>query len=201
LIHQPGAQTLRAFFMGKADMSDETPEANRLESLLLNAIFAMAAVGLLALIGTATRPGMADGGWWTKPALTPGVALALLVVANLLTLLRAVLDLRADPATPEEWHEARVQVLGWLRPMEFLGYFAVYLWAIETIGYFVATLVFVMGLMLRIKLNSPGWLLVGLGFIVTLILVFRVGLGVWMPTPAIYDAAPDVIRPYLLRWF
>lgn len=182
-------------------MSDETPEANRLESLLLNGIFALVAVGLLAAVGAATGRGMAAGGWWTRPALAPGFALALLVGANILTLARAIADLRAAPPTADEWHEARAKVMGWLRPLEFLAYFGAYLWLAMHLGYFLATLAFVLWLMLRTGLRSRRWLMVGLGLVAALILIFRVGLGVWMPTPDFYDAAPEALSAYLTRWF
>lgn len=182
-------------------MSDGTPEANRLESLLLNLIFALVAVGLLAAVGAATGRGMAAGGWWTRPALAPGFALVLLVGANVLTLARAIADLRTTPPSQTEWREARAKVLDWLRPLEFLAYFGAYLWLTTTIGYFIASLLFVLWLMWRTGLRSSRWLLMGVGLVFALILVFRVGLGVWMPNPAYYEAAPDALSAYLIRWF
>ncbi len=179
----------------------EESEANRLESLLLNLIFAAVSAVLLGLLFVATRQGSANAGWWTRPALAPGVALALLLLANFLSLLRAVSDLRTAPATAEEWVDARAKILGWLKPFEFLAYFVVYLWAIHTIGYFGATLAFVLWLMVRVGLRSPGWLLAGVALVTLLILIFRMGLGVWMPAPPLYDIFPDNVREILIRWF
>ena len=180
---------------------DTDQEANRLESLALTLIFAGISVVLLALIGVATRHGPADAGWWTRPALAPGVALSLLAGANLLTLWRAIADLRARPATADERGEARLKIAGWLRPIEFLGYFAIYLYALQHIGYFAATLLFIVGLLLRVGLRSPGWLLAGALAAVSMMLVFRVGLGVWMPAPEAFDLFPQAIRMALIRWF
>jgi hypothetical protein len=182
-------------------MSDDVDGQNRLESLLINLIFAAVSVALLAAIGVATRTGQATAGWWTRPALMPGVALAVLAAANLGTLVRAWRDLRAVPPDEAEWAQARTRVAAWLRPLEFLAYFAVYLYAIAPLGYFLATLLFVMGLQLRVGLTSSRWILFGLALVATLILVFRIGLGVWMPAAAIYDYAPEGIRTYLIRWF
>lgn len=182
------------------DAQDETT-ANRLESLLLALIFTAISVALLALIGVATRSGQATGGWWTRPAFAPGLALALLAAANLITLLRDVVDLRANPPTAAEKAEAKEKILGWLRPLEFLAYYAVYVYAIQHVGYFPATLVFVLGLLWRVDLRQPRWLLAGLGLSVFMIGVFRAGLGVWMPAPEFYDLFPDGIRLALMRWF
>jgi hypothetical protein len=183
-------------------MSETQEEpANRLESLALALIFAAVSLALLALIGVATRHGQASGGWWTRPAFFPGTALGLLAAANVITVWRDVADLRAHPATAAERAEARVQVLRWLRPFEFLAYYAAYIWLIQIAGYFPSTLGFVMFLLWRVGLTAPQWLLAGLGLSLFMIAVFRAGLGVWMPAPGLYDLFPDGVRMALLRWF
>ncbi|EEW26995.1 tripartite tricarboxylate transporter TctB family protein [Rhodobacter ferrooxidans] len=182
-------------------MTDDELPANRLESLALTAMFFAVALALLLAMPWATRWGQASGGWWTRPALMPGLALAGLTLANLITLGRALTDLRADPPTPEERIVARQNILGWLRPVEFLAYFAIYVWAIGHLGYLLATLTFILGLMLRVRLTSPRWLLTGVLTALALVAIFRVGLGVWMPAPPLYDLAPDALRTALIRWF
>jgi hypothetical protein len=177
----------------------ETP-ANRLESLALSILFAAVSTGLLALIGVATKSN-AKGGWWTQPWLMPGIALGLLVAANLITLWREAADLRANPPTDAEKAEGRANILGWLRPLEFLGYYALYVYAIQHAGYFPSTLVFVFYLLWRVGLTAPRWQLAGLALVIFMIGVFRMGLGVWMPAPELYELFPDAIRNALLRWF
>jgi hypothetical protein len=180
--------------------TEEAP-ANRLESLALALIFAAVSLTLLALIGVATKHGQASGGWWTRPAFFPGVALGLLAVANVITVWRDIADLRSTPATPQERAEARIRMLGWLQPFEFLAYYGVYIYAIQHVGYFPSTLVFVMFLLWRVGLSAPKWLLAGLGLCLFMIGVFRAGLGVWMPAPEFYDLFPDGVRMALMRWF
>ncbi|MEZ5796980.1 MAG: tripartite tricarboxylate transporter TctB family protein [Paracoccaceae bacterium] len=174
-------------------------EANRLESLALTIIFATISTGLLAVIGVATKANAK--GWWTQPWLMPAVALTLLAGANLITLWRALADLRQTPATAQERAEARAALIGWLRPIEFLAYYAAYVWGIGHLGYFAATLVFVVFLLWRVGLATPRWMLAGLGLSLFMIGVFRFGLGVWMPAPALYDHFPDAMRNALIRWF
>ncbi len=177
----------------------ETP-ANRLESLALSILFAAISTGLLALIGVATKAN-AKGGWWTQPWLMPGIALCLLVLANLITLWHAAADLRAHPPTAAEKAEGRASLSGWLRPLEFLGYYALYVYAIQHAGYFPATLIFVFFLLWRVGLTAPRWQLAGLGLVVFMIGVFRMGLGVWMPAPGLYEVFPDAMRNAMIRWF
>jgi hypothetical protein len=182
-------------------MQDEGQDANRLESLALTLIFTGLSLGLLSVLFMATRHGPPTGGWWTRPALAPGVALSVLVLANLVTLGRAWADLRATPVTAAERADARAKILGWLRPLEYLAYFSVYLYALQHLGYVPATFVFVMFLLWRTGMAQPRWIIAGTGFVIGMTLVFRVGLGVWMPAPEFYDLFPDGIRLMLIRWF
>lgn len=182
-------------------MTTEEPQANRIESLALCLIFAAISVALLASLGVATRTGTASGGWWTRPALGPGVALGLLAAANLITLWTAITDLRRSPPSTVERAEALAKFTGWLRPIEYLAYFAGYVWAIQIIGYIPSSIFFVTGLTLRAGLRGWVWTFAGLGLVLFLLLVFRIGLGVWMPAPDLYDLAPEGIRTYLFRWF
>lgn len=179
---------------------DDTAQPNRLESLLLNLLFALCSVALLALITVATRPGMATAGWWTRPALAPGLALTLLVGCNVLTLARAIRELRAEPPNAAEWADARTKVIDWVRPLEYLGYFGLYLWLLHIVGYALASLIFVQWLLYRVGLRTGGWRLAGLLIVVGLVLIFRIGLGVWMPAPALYDLLPETLRDYAIRW-
>lgn len=174
--------------------------ANRLESLALTIIFACLSTGLLAVIGIATRAN-AKGGWWTQPWLMPAIALVLLVMANAITLWRELADLRRTPPDAAELHEGRVAILGWLLPLEYLAYYAIYIWAIQHLGYFPATLIFVLFLLWRVGLRAQRWILAGLGLGLFMIGVFRFGLGVWMPAPDFYDLFPDAMRSALIRWF
>lgn len=175
-------------------------KANRLESLALSLLFAAISTGLLALIGVATRSN-ARGGWWTQPWLMPAIALGLLAAANLITLWRELADLRANPPDAAERAAGRAALLGWARPLEFLACYGAYIYAMQHVGYLAATLGFILLLLWRAGLTAPRWLLAGLGLGAFMILVFRMGLGVWMPAPAIYDHLPDALRIAFIRWF
>lgn len=182
-------------------MTDMPKDANRLESLILTVIFATVSAGLLAVLTLATRPGPDSAGWWTRPPLAPAVALSVLVLANVLTLWKEIAALRRAPPRPEEWDGLRAGLRGWLRPLEFLAYFTAYLWVLKWIGYFPATLIFVTGLLLRVGLRTPRWLMIGALTALALTLIFRMGLGVWMPASPLYDLLPGALRTAALRWF
>ena len=173
--------------------------ANRLESLALSIIFATISTGLLAMIGVATKAN--SKGWWTQPWLMPAIALGILAAANLITLWREVSDLRRRPPSPQEAAEGWTALLGWLRPLEFLAYYAAYVWAIQHAGYFGSTLIFVLFLLWRVGLRAPRWILSGIALSVFMVGVFRLGLGVWMPAPELYELFPGALRMALIRWF
>lgn len=179
--------------------SDDPP--NRLETLILCLIFAGVSLALLWSLDTATRPGRTTAGWWTKPAFAPGVALAVLCFANVWTLARQVWQIWRDPPGREEWRGAGRSILAWLLPLEFLAYFAAYVWALGILGYLPATLIFVLGLSWRAGLRSLRWALAGVALSFAMVAVFRWGLGVWMPTPAFYDAFPAPWRSWAIRFF
>jgi hypothetical protein len=85
--------------------------------------------------------------------------------------------------------------------MEYLAYFAAYALAVGQIGYGGASLSFVLFLIWRVGLWGWRWGLAGLALVGFMVLVFRVGLGVWMPAPDLYDMFPREIRAILMRWF
>ncbi len=183
-------------------MSDQTEtEANRIESFALILVFSAMSVTLLATIGIATRWGPESAGWWTRPMLMPGIALVLLVGANLITLARDIVDLRRKPPSAAERAEGRALLLGWLQPLEFLAYYGIYVFAIQHVGYFPSTLIFIMVLMVRVRLTTPRWIVAGLAAALFMVAVFRMGLGVWMPAPELYEYFPDAVRSTLIRWF
>ena len=69
------------------------------------------------------------------------------------------------------------------------------------VGYFLSSLMFIIGLSLRVGLRSRKWMLAGLLFAIALIAMFRWALGVWVPPATLYDLFPKDIRIFLMRNF
>jgi hypothetical protein len=182
-------------------VAHDSDDANRVESLALTAVFAAVSFGLLLLLPVATRSGPASAGWWTQPWLMPGIALGLLAAANAISLWRALADLRASPPRPDEIGGALSAMRGWLRPLEFFVYFFAYILALGRAGYFLSTLVFIQFLLWRTGLRSPRWIVAGLGAALAMTVVFRWGLGIWVPTADLYGLLPDAPRKFLTTWF
>jgi hypothetical protein len=131
----------------------------------------------------------------------PTILLSILLLANVVSLLKDLVGFRKLPATVEEKTEAKTEILGWFRPLEFFAYFLGYLWSLAYLGYFLSTAAFIQLLLYRVKLRSMQWRLMGLLAALALTAVFRWGLGIWVPTAELYDLFPDVVRKFLTRWF
>jgi hypothetical protein len=182
-------------------LDQQDTEANRVETLVLTLVFAIVSCGLFALLPWQTRSGPEGSGWWTQPGAMPLIALGLLSLANLETLRRAIRDVRAAPLATQEKQVAQREILGWFRPLEFFGYFLIYLFSLKFVGYFISTAVFIQFLLWRSGLRSTYWRVAGLLAAIAMTGVFRWGLGIWVPTAELYDLFPDAARKFLTRWF
>lgn len=182
-------------------MSDSSYAANRVETLVLTTVFTVVTATLYALLPAQTRSGPESAGWWTQPWLMPTILLSVLLLANTIALLKDVVHLRKQPSTADEREDARAEIAGWFRPLEFFLYFLAYLWSLGQLGYFLSTAVFIQFLLYRVKLRTLHWRVMGLLAAIALTAVFRWGLGVWVPTAALYDLFPDLVRKFLTRWF
>lgn len=179
----------------------ESLQSNRVESFALNALFAAISVTLLILLPTATSSGPDNSGWWTQPWTMPLVALSLLSLGNVISLFVAGRDLVANRPTADEIAEARAAIAGWFRPIEFFAYFLGYIWLLGRAGYFLSTALFIQLLLFRVGLRQTRWVIAGLLAALALTVVFRWGLGIWVPTADLYGLFPDAIRKFLTKWF
>ena len=172
-----------------------------LDSLVLTGLFFAASVAGLLLLPVATQSGPASAGWWTQPWLMPSIFLAIMAIANGLSLLKACRDYYAVPRHRDDTRAAVLAILGWFRPLEFYVYFLAYIFVLGRIGYFLSTLVFLLGLCLRTGLTSVRWLTRALLAAVALTAIFRWGLGVWFPPADLYELLPDGLRKVMTARF
>lgn len=90
------------------------------------------------------------------------------------------------------------EVLLWVRSLEFVGWFVAYVFLIPIIGYLPTSVLFVPVLCLRLGYRSPAILGYGVLFAIAVVLVFKTGLGVVLPSGQIYDYLPDGIRNFFI---
>ncbi|WGI23601.1 tripartite tricarboxylate transporter TctB family protein [Amylibacter sp. IMCC11727] len=89
----------------------------------------------------------------------------------------------------------------WVRALEFVGWFMVYVFAVPLIGYLPCTIVFTVTLALRMGYRSGKMLcwaaIAGLAIVV----VFKTLLQVKIPGAASYEYLPDALRNFMIVYF
>lgn len=171
-------------------MGDE--ESTRPGGLIFALMFLAAALLLLSQLGSQTKFSP-KGNLVAEPAFWPAVGvfgMALFGAAHCIGEFRR----RSRNRGLRETRETGV----WLRSLEYLIWFMVYVFAVPVIGYLPATLIFMSALALRAGYRQKWMLgaavLTGLG----IVLVFKTMLSVKIPGGALYDYLPGALRSFAM---
>jgi len=178
-----------------SQQEDDHPACAHLErhagEILFVTVTMLIALALLAAIPWQTTwlPGK---GFAAQPRFWPALSLGGVVLFGLINALSRARVAR----TPGRWQEAAL----WLRSLEFIGWYMLYVLAIPVIGYLAATLSFCAGLALRMGYRGRTvWIAAAFGLFV--VLFFKSAMNVKIPSGAIYDFAPEQLRYILIRYF
>ena len=179
-------------------MSDHAPDephvfpaGRKPGEMLFSMLLLLLAGALLAVLPWQTT--WLDGkGFAAQPRFWPALSLGGVVLfAVLHVLFRGKLD-----RTPGRWIEG----LTWIRSLEFIGWYMVYVAAIPIIGYLLATVIFCT--LLAIRVGYRGATLLWAAFFgLSVVLFFKTAMNVKIPGGAIYEFAPEGLRYILLRYF
>lgn len=153
------------------------------------AAFFVFALFLLSQLGTQTEVARRTK-WFAQPALWPSIAVWSMVFFGALHLLSSAIS----PRLPGRWAE----VTFWLRSLEYVCYFLIYVVAVPMIGYLFATLIFALFLAIRAGFRDAKSLIIVAGFGAIVPVVFRGLLQVKIPAGAWYVNLPDGIREFFL---
>ena len=173
-------------------MSDHSPKySKRSGELIFATLFVTLSVMLLGLIGSETRY-VPNAGFAVQPRFWPAVGLVMMVgcgVGHLvLTWKRA-----------NGW--AVSEIMNWIRALEYLAWFMVYVTAVPILGYLASTVLFTLGLALRQGYRSAKELTAALILGVVIVLVFKTGLSVKIPGGMVYDLLPEKPRNFMMLNF
>lgn len=141
-------------------------------------------LGLLLAIGSQTEPGPVGGGWWNAPALAPAIALLISFAAA------ALGALTSRDGCWIQRGAGRV----WRRAFALSVTFILSLWSISYVGYGLATLLLATGTGFIAGYRNMRLAVISLGISLTMILIFRVILGVWFPQAELFKVFP-VLQP------
>lgn len=147
---------------------------------------------LLALIGQETT-WLNGKGLAAQPRTWPAISLGGMFLFALVNWYRASKVMR----TPGRWQEASV----WIRSIEYMGWYLVYVFSVPVIGYLLATLIFCLSLTWRVGYRSRLMFISAAGFAVFVVLFFKTFLNVKIPGGAIYDLLPEGLRYIMFRYF
>lgn len=144
---------------------------------------------LLSQLGEQTEWN-ARGKLLAQPGLWPAVSIIGMCFFASLHLLGSVLSERVVG----RWEE----IAFWVRGLEYVGWFMVYVWIVPKLGYLPTTLVFMPLLAYRVGYRRRRQLLGAAGIGFCIVLLFKTLLAVKIPGGQIYELLPDSIRSFML---
>ncbi|MEZ5801550.1 MAG: hypothetical protein R3D29_15180 [Nitratireductor sp.] len=145
---------------------------------LLFAVITVVSGILLLLIRQQTEVGSQSGGWWNEPLNGPAFALSLIFVSSAIAAV-------VTPKTVRPGNH-RGEAISLLLATAFLAA----IWLIHIIGYGLAVLLFVAVCGVVAGFRGKRLVYTAFGMTLLMLLVFRIGLGLWFPTAMIFKAAP-----------
>lgn len=160
--------------------------------LLFAALILFFAAALLAQIGWQTS-WLENKGLAAQPRLWPAISLSGMVIFAALLWYQTCCKSR----TPGRWQEAAL----WVRSLEYVGWYILYVVSIPIIGYLLATLAFCLFMTLRLGYRSRFAVLSAVAFALFVVLTFKTGFNVKIPGGALYELAPGDMRYILIRYF
>lgn len=93
------------------------------------------------------------------------------------------------------------EFIDWVRPIEFAFYFVVYALLVPWLGYLLSTLVVMVLLGVRVGYRSAAHLFSLAGIALLIVLIFKTGLQVRMPSGQLYELFPPALRNFLIQHF
>lgn len=128
-------------------------------------------------------------GWFIQPMTGPVLGLSVIAI---FALVRVIESVRVGYLKQLQLLEALAETLSSYRTALFsaLLFFA-YINTLSVLGFVLSTLLFVTTLLWLSRLLNRTWMLATLFTLVILVLIFRVGVTVWLPDVWLYSLLPD----------
>ena len=145
----------------------------------------------MSQIGTETKV-VKRTKWFAQPSLWPTIAIWGMVIFSGLHLISSAVS----PRIPGRWRE----LLFWLKSLEYVIYFLIYVVAVPWLGYLPATMAFAVFLAVRTGFRSPAAIGTSMAFGAVVAIVFRALLQVNIPAGRLYEFLPDAVRVFALTY-
>lgn len=130
-----------------------------------------------------------------QPAFWPTVSIGGMVVFGACELWQAWRSNRA-----RRGESIALEVLDWLRALEFVAWFMAYVWVTPFVGYLPTTIVFTAALSWRLGYRRPGTLAAAVLTGIAVVIVFKSFLSVRIPGGALYEYLPETLRNFMILY-
>lgn len=159
--------------------------------LIFITLFVTFSVFLLTQLGAETKFS-AKGQLFAQPRFWPAVGVISMVGFGLLHLATSWRDRTG-------WSPA--EVVTWVRAVEYLAWFMVYVAVVPLLGYLLSTVLFTMLMAFRQGYRSTRHLVAAGLLGLAIVVVFKTGLSVKIPGGAIYEYLPGGLRNFMILHF
>ncbi len=147
------------------------------------------AIALLILLPEEAEWVTTKRGWYTQPMIGPAIGLSVLMI---FTAVRLMISFRLIWLRNLDPIDSLLDTLSNYRVALFSGaLFFLYINTLSVFGFALATLMFVSTLLWLSRLLDRFWFGCTLGTVTALILIFRVGVSVWLPDVWLYEFLPE----------
>ena len=104
-----------------------------------------------------------------------------------------------QPGKPgQDNSDAWIEALTWFRPIEYIVYFMIYVFAVGKLGYLLSTLIFCPAIAWRSGYRSRKNLITAAAFGFVVVLFFKTFLQIKIPGGEIYNWLPAAMRNFMI---
>lgn len=164
---------------------------------LATTLMAVVALAFIFVTPFATHPRPPGRAWFLAPAAWPLVCLGLTVAAGAVFAFRFWRNWRSASDHAAFRSEALSSFGGMKLALEHALWFCLYLAAVSYFGFALATFAYLQFVVWRAGLRGWRWAAIALLITVALVLIFRIGIGIWFPLAPVFDLLPDGIAKTL----
>ncbi|MBV1790711.1 hypothetical protein KQ940_21835 [Marinobacterium sp. D7] len=132
-------------------------------------------------------------GWYTQPMIGSTLGLVVMAMFSLVRVAQSFKDFRNSPiGRGDNTVELVFDGLDSFRTALVSSLlFFLYIQSLELLGFMLSTAIFTTVLLWLSRLLNRTWLIANLLTVAALILIFRVGLHIWLPDAWLYSLLPD----------
>ena len=157
--------------------------------LIFVGMFSLASIFLASQLGEQTKFS-SSGKLFSQPAFWPAIGV---LGMSIFSIFHIVLNLhRISSSNPAK------EIMNWVRSLEFLGWFMVYVFFVPLLGYLISTILFTTLLAFRMGYRKSKILFFAFSMGVSIVVIFKTILSVKIPGGLLYEFLPGIFRNFMI---